>query len=89
MIPKIFVKDGQIYPHYASFGIAPVHNGIVRADFIEEQEVYGRNPTMEIAPNTNIESILQVHRRKMLRRAANRRSAQLSRARKKVCVVLL
>ena len=32
----------------------------------------------------DIDSILQVHRRKMLRRAANRRSAQQSRARKKV-----
>lgn len=28
---------------------------------------------------------ITVHRRKMMRRAANRRSAQLSRARKKVC----
>ena len=28
---------------------------------------------------------MTVHRRKMMRRAANRRSAQLSRARKKVC----
>lgn len=39
---------------------------------------------LEIPPNANIDAILQVHRRKMLRRAANRRSAQLSRARKKV-----
>eukprot|EP01039_Chlorochromonas_danica_P009032 gene9032-9968_t len=38
---------------------------------------------LEIPPNANIDAILQVHRRKMLRRAANRRSAQLSRARKK------
>ena len=33
--------------------------------------------------------LLSVHRRKMLRRAANRRSAQLSRARKKVSFVFL
>ena len=33
---------------------------------------------------SDIDSLLQVHRRKMLRRAANRRSAQQSRARKKV-----
>jgi len=32
----------------------------------------------------DVDSLLQNHRRKMLRRAANRRSAQLSRARKKV-----
>eukprot|EP01031_Cornospumella_fuschlensis_P026758 gene26758-32334_t len=38
---------------------------------------------IELPPNANIDLILQVHRRKMLRRAANRRSAQLSRARKK------
>jgi len=35
----------------------------------------------------DIDFLLQVHRRKMLRRAANRRSAQLSRARKKVKVI--
>lgn len=34
--------------------------------------------------NVNLDSIIQTHRRKILRRAANRRSAQLSRARKKV-----
>ena len=34
--------------------------------------------------NTDIDSLLQIHRRKMIRRAANRRSAQQSRARKKV-----
>lgn len=34
--------------------------------------------------NANYENMLQNHRRKMLRRAANRKSAQLSRARKKV-----
>lgn len=39
---------------------------------------------IEVPANTNIETILQAHRRKMMRRAANRRSAQLSRARKKV-----
>jgi hypothetical protein len=35
-------------------------------------------------PTSDFDSILQVHRRKMQRRQANRRSAQLSRARKKV-----
>lgn len=33
--------------------------------------------------NPEIDSLLQIHKRKMLRRAANRKSAQLSRARKK------
>lgn len=80
MIPKIFVSDGAFPQFAASFGITP---GLVRADLA------GHPPSItpsgiEIAPNANIETILQVHRRKMLRRAANRRSAQLSRARKKV-----
>jgi hypothetical protein len=35
-------------------------------------------------PSSEIDSLLQGHRRKMIRRAANRRSAQQSRARKKV-----
>jgi hypothetical protein len=39
---------------------------------------------IDISSNANIDAILQVHRRKMSRRAANRKSAQLSRARKKV-----
>lgn len=34
--------------------------------------------------DNSLDSAIQGHRRKMLRRAANRRSAQLSRARKKV-----
>lgn len=34
--------------------------------------------------NPDIDTLLLAHRRKMLRRAANRRSAKLSRARKKV-----
>jgi len=82
MIPKIFVKDGQIYPQYA-FGISSLHNGLVRPEIVDETQAFVGSPAIEITPNANIESILQVHRRKMLRRAANRRSAQLSRARKK------
>ena len=40
--------------------------------------------TAVMQATSDIDSLLQVHRRKMLRRAANRRSAQQSRARKKV-----
>lgn len=82
MIPKIFVKDHG-YPHasFAPFGIAPA---IARVDFVADPQSLVQTG-IEISPNANIETILQVHRRKMLRRAANRRSAQLSRARKKVC----
>jgi hypothetical protein len=39
---------------------------------------------LQSIPNSDLDSIIQVHRRKMQRRQANRRSAQLSRARKKV-----
>lgn len=80
MIPKIFVSDGAFPPFAASFGITP---GLVRADLAGHPPSITPNG-IEMTPNANIETILQVHRRKMLRRAANRRSAQLSRARKKV-----
>jgi hypothetical protein len=85
MIPKIYVKD-QNYPHFPSFGISPVMSGMVRADFPSDPQGL-TSAGVEIVANANIESILQVHRRKMLRRAANRRSAQLSRARKKVYIL--
>lgn len=86
MIPKFFIKEHH-YPQFASFGVAPIHNGYVRADFPADPHSMAA-VGMEITPNANIESILQVHRRKMLRRAANRRSAQLSRARKKASSLL-
>ncbi len=75
----MYMKEHGFSP-FGPFGIPP---GIMRTDFSHEPP--GLMPgVMEIPPNANIESILQVHRRKMLRRAANRKSAQLSRARKKV-----
>lgn len=86
MIPKIYVKEHG-YPAFGHFGIAPIPAGMVRTDLLTDGPPMVPN-VMEIPPNANIESILQVHRRKMLRRAANRRSAQLSRARKKVTHIL-
>lgn len=76
MIPKLFVQDHP-YPHYAQLVMNQQNPG---APSIFPNPVGGH---IEVPPNTNIDSLLQVHRRKMLRRAANRRSAQLSRARKK------
>lgn len=78
MIPKIFAKEHGYAPFPPFISAVPglVPPGLVRADFAADPQA--------IPPNANIETILQNHRRKMLRRAANRRSAQLSRARKKV-----
>jgi hypothetical protein len=45
-------------------------------------------PGIEIDPTTN-QNLDSNNKRKLLRRAANRRSAQLSRARKKVFIMLL
>ena len=59
----------------------------IRPEYINElsQSLNKHGPTyVDAQIHSNIDSILQVHRRKMLRRAANRKSAQLSRARKKV-----
>mmetsp|Transcript_24792 Transcript_24792/g.53616 ORF Transcript_24792/g.53616 Transcript_24792/m.53616 type:complete len:236 (-) Transcript_24792:1450-2157(-) len=52
-------------------------------DYAVQLKLAGGNPIVPMHINPNIDSLLQVHRRKMQRRAANRRSAQLSRARKK------
>jgi len=46
-----------------------------------DRQLIGSNTSSN--ENTDIDSLLLIHRRKMLRRAANRRSAKLSRARKK------
>ena len=85
MIPKIYVNKDHGYSAYAPFGMTAIPTGMVRPDLGPENQTMIPN-VLEIPPNANIESILQVHRRKMLRRAANRRSAQLSRARKKVTI---
>lgn len=47
------------------------------------------NDLTDMAGSANDVDAMTVHRRKMMRRAANRRSAQLSRARKKVRVFVL
>jgi PAS domain-containing protein len=89
MIPNRYAKDqhplhfyppphaGQPYP--TSIFIPP----ILGMDYMEQQKALERaQANMQV--NNSIDSLLHVHRRKLQRRAANRKSAQLSRARKKV-----
>ena len=85
MIPKLYVKEnGYMQPTYQPMPmlhgmVAPMPpNYLVNAGFMPPNEAILQ------AANGEMDSLLQSHRRKMLRRAANRRSAQLSRARKKV-----
>ena len=82
MIPKLLMKGdqghGAFAPHFPPdpSRFAPI---------IPQYHVNQFVPTNVVMQATSdIDSLLQVHRRKMLRRAANRRSAQQSRARKKV-----
>lgn len=81
MIPGIFGKDSSS-PN-GGFVYAPltIPADQLRPNFSESVPSVLTN---QMAPNVNLDSIIQTHRRKILRRAANRRSAQLSRARKKV-----
>jgi hypothetical protein len=85
MIPKVYSNENgfqAIHPlHLAAMGGVAIPPGFI-PNFIPENAVIHQNSS-EIDYN-----VLQTHRRKMLRRAANRRSAQLSRARKKVTVFL-
>ena len=85
MIPKHYTKEcgypPVFYPHHG--GMAGMPNGMPNPlvpaflpNYIPEHVV--------VRTNGEMDSLLHNHRRKMLRRAANRRSAQLSRARKKV-----
>ena len=78
MIPKLFVKETS-FPHFASFGLSGGSHIPLRPELVHDPSRIGID-----IPSTSMDSLLQVHRRKMMRRAANRRSAQLSRARKKV-----
>ncbi len=92
MIPsQIFINKEHGYPtphaFAAHFGLTPVPVPVNLPMPGAEAVALVPNPMnmnmIDIPNNTNLENILQVHRRKMLRRAANRKSAQLSRARKK------
>jgi PAS domain-containing protein len=56
-------------------------SGIVKSPIVQQQQP--QVPVVGFQSTNEIDSLMQIHRRKMLRRAANRRSAQLSRARKK------
>lgn len=89
-------NNNTTYNYYSSFAnnYSNVSNNMGMMDFNNNHK-YVLKPTVastEYASNVNInnaDSMLLVHRRKMQRRAANRRSAQLSRARKKVCLLVL
>ena len=85
MIPKMFTKENA-YNYYSSFpnNYSNVNNNM-GLDYVNHKFIAKPNPVAEhISHGTNVDSMMLVHRRKMQRRAANRRSAQLSRARKKV-----
>jgi hypothetical protein len=81
MIPKYFPKEfipPPAFVHFPPYTIA-----------LSTPPIVGEYPPIPIpeqfiTANANIDSYMQSHRRKMMRRAANRKSAQLSRARKKV-----
>ena len=89
MIPKLYgAKESgyssTFYPHHGAMtSMAGMPNVMPTPmptaflpNYIPEHVV--------VRTNVEMDSLLHNHRRKMLRRAANRRSAQLSRARKKV-----
>jgi len=59
--------------------------GVNPQDFISTSLYMDHNGSNHVGGSSgnDLDSLIQIHRRKMLRRAANRRSAQLSRARKK------
>ena len=82
MIPKMLMKGEQ------GIGSFPSHFPTDPTRFAPIIPQYHFNPfvpaNVVMQATSDIDSLLQVHRRKMLRRAANRRSAQQSRARKKV-----
>ena len=89
-LPKIFAKEN---PYPAAFmngmmqrcmsnGMNGIPNPMAAGGFLPNYITVPDN--VVIQSNGEMGSILQSHRRKLLRRAANRRSAQLSRARKKV-----
>ena len=92
MIPKLYVKENGYIPTFAPNilnGMAGMTSVGIPAGFIPGPVFVATTDGggVSIANPTNsgdVDSLLQNHRRKMLRRAANRRSAQLSRARKKV-----
>jgi len=77
MLPKFMTRDDGFEGDYH----VPLMTPNMMGPIVENNS---NNNSIVLPTNgTDIDSLLQVHRRKMLRRAANRRSAQLSRARKK------
>lgn len=95
MIPNLYYKDQYNNYNFPPRTGAPIHpsamlpTNMMGMDYLEHQNALGRaqaNMQANIQANTGIDSLLHVHRRKLQRRAANRKSAQLSRARKKVSI---
>lgn len=90
MIPKVLPKESGFqhsgFPLIQHVGppitALDIGGQAIPQSFVPGHRFLPENVVMQT--NSDIDSLLQVHRRKMLRRAANRRSAQLSRARKKV-----
>lgn len=79
------------YPYpYPPFGSDSFQNRVtlvpnmIGIDYMERHNAAAAAQQASLQANSNIDSLLHVHRRKLQRRAANRKSAQLSRARKKV-----
>lgn len=71
---------------HTSPSMPPHHPTMLHPDSLVASNMLGANPVAlptNLQSNPGLDSIIQVHRRKMQRRQANRRSAQLSRARKK------
>lgn len=88
MMPNMYAKDsyGSSFPNLHQYGV-PL-SAIARMTYpseLEQSRTQSDSPKFKDGTqNPNTDSIMLVQKRKMLRRAANRRSAQLSRARKKV-----
>ena len=87
MIPKMMKENGQLYPsstlQMPPPGQVPTNVYPPILPQYHVNQFLPPNVIMQAPGPGDIESLMQTHRRKMLRRAANRRSAQQSRARKK------
>ena len=79
-LPNFFTPDNGFPLMNGLNGLSGVPN--LTAGFLHN---YMNVPNNIAQVNGEMNSLLKSHRRKLLRRAANRRSAQLSRARMRVC----
>lgn len=89
MNPNPYRDPPYLYP-YPNFGPNSLQKRVnlvpnmLGMDYLERHSAATAAQQASLQANSNIDSLLHVHRRKLQRRAANRKSAQLSRARKKV-----